>query len=89
MHQKHELLSSLYSPYDLCVFPVFSFTVSPFAVHDGSVDVSRRKCVGFIQQRDDAQQDGSETQTRSYNTITLMLLCDAFPLVKTSQDLMR
>ena len=50
-------------PDDVFVFSVFALGVPPFAVHDRGIDVGRRECVGLVQQRNDTQQNGPETDT--------------------------
>ena len=54
------LWASLLVPDDLYVFSVLALAVSPLAVHDGRVNVGWGEGVGFVQQRDHAQEDGSE-----------------------------
>lgn len=54
--------SPLPIPYDLDVFSVFPLAVPPLAVHHRGVHVGWGKRVGFVQQRDDAEQDGPGEQ---------------------------
>ena len=48
------------------IFPVLALAVPPLAVHDRGVHVGRREGVGFIQQRDYTQQDGSKRNTNAH-----------------------
>ena len=58
--------SAQHAPDDVRVLPVLPFALLPLAVHHGGVHVGWRKCVGFIQQRDHAQEDGpGNQQTRA------------------------
>jgi len=51
-----------HAPDDVRVLPVFPFALLPLAVHHGGIHVGRRKRVGFIQQRDHAQENGPGKQ---------------------------
>ena len=52
-------------PYDIFVFLFLSFGIFPLAVHDWSVNIGRGKCVGFIQQWYDAEENGSEKDKKT------------------------
>lgn len=46
-------------PNNIWIFIIASVGVTPSAIHDARVDICRRKCVGFIEQRDDGEENRS------------------------------
>lgn len=46
-------------PDDLCILLIFALAVSPLAEHDRGVHIGWGECVGLIQKRDHAEEDGS------------------------------
>lgn len=56
-------------PDDVCILPVLAFALFPLPVHHRGVHVSRGEGVRFVEEGDDAQEDGpGEGSTKSAGT---------------------
>lgn len=62
IHEKHvsKILKPMILPYNIWIFIILAIGVSPSSVHNTRVYISWWKCVGFVQQWNDRQQNGSD-----------------------------